>query len=300
MKAVTLESPAVAPALAASRLSDFSQLVKARLTLLVLITTAVGFYLGAPLPFNLLAFFHVLIGAALAAGGASALNQWWERDFDALMERTRERPVPAGRMRPRDALVVGCAAALAGVVYLAVVLNLLAAALTAATVLIYIFAYTPLKRLTPTNTLVGAIPGALPPLIGWAAATGSITLPSLSLFGVLFFWQMPHFFAISWLYREQYRAAGFRMLSNADTDGLRSGRQAAVYALALVGASVFPAWLGVSTRTLLPVEIIVAVIFFATACLFARQRNRVEARRLFFASIIFLPLFLGLLVISKT
>src|SRR4051794_20944332 len=154
--------------------SDFAELVKARLTLLVLLTTAVGYYLGARGPINFPGLFHAVFGTALAAAGAAALNQWWERRLDALMHRTRARPIPAGRMQPRDALILGCALSVAGIVYLSVTCNALSAMLAAATIFVYIFAYTPLKRVSTVNTLIGAIPGALPPVVGWAAATGKM------------------------------------------------------------------------------------------------------------------------------
>src|SRR5205807_1165987 len=191
-----------------TRVSDFSQLIKTRLTFLVLITTGVGFYLGSSDPVDVVRLLNVLLGAALAAAGASALNQWWERDFDALMSRTRMRPVPSGRMRPGSALILGCFMALIGIVYLALTTNFLATILTALTVVIYIFAYTPLKRVTTTNTLIGAIPGALPPLIGWAAARDSLNFGAWTLFATVFVWQIPQFFAIAWLCRRDYERAG--------------------------------------------------------------------------------------------
>ena len=177
--------------------SDFAELVKARLTLLVLLTTAVGFYLGSASSVNYAALFHAVFGTALAAAGAAALNQWWEHRLDALMQRTKTRPIPAGRMLPRDALMVGSLLAIAGVGYLTIACHWLSAALAATTILIYIFAYTPLKRISTANTLVGAIPGALPPMIGWAAASGRLDPGAWSLFAILFFWQLPHFFAIA-------------------------------------------------------------------------------------------------------
>lgn len=279
---------------------DFAELVKARLTMLVLVTTAVGFYLGADTAFAPMRLFHVVFGTALAAAGAAALNQWWERQLDALMHRTRTRPIPAGRMLARDALVLGGALSVAGVLYLTVACNGLSAVLAAATIAIYIFAYTPLKRISTTNTLVGAIPGALPPMIGWAAARGSLALPAWSLFAILFFWQMPHFFAIAWMYREDYARAGFRMLSSSDLDGARSGRQSVFFAVLLLVASSFPALLGLASRAFLPFELLAGAVFLALAVRFSRKREVADARRLFFASIIYLPLLLALLVATKS
>ncbi|HSH37735.1 MAG TPA: protoheme IX farnesyltransferase, partial [Chthoniobacterales bacterium] len=199
MKSVTIEkAPAVEPSVVVTSTSangvllDFAELTKARLTMLVLVTTAVGYYLGAG-ALNPVGLFHAVFGTALAAAGAAALNQWWEHQFDALMHRTRMRPIPAGRMLPRDAAIVGSGLGAAGVIYLAIACTLLSAALAAATIAIYIFAYTPLKRISTTNTLVGAIPGALPPMIGWAAARNDLSWPAWSLFAILFCWQMPHF-----------------------------------------------------------------------------------------------------------
>lgn len=278
---------------------DVAELVKARLTLLVLVTTAVGFYLGADEPFAAMRLVHAVFGTALAAAGAAALNQWWERQFDALMHRTRTRPIPAGRMLPRDALLLGGLLSVAGIVYLTLTCNLLSAFLAAATIAIYILAYTPLKRLSTVNTLVGAVPGALPPLIGWAAARGSLETPAWSLFAILFCWQMPHFFAIAWMYREDYARAGFRMLSGRDVDGARSGRQSVVFTLLLIVASSLPALLGLSSRAFLPVEILAGLVFLALAFWFYRNRRVIDARRLFFASIIYLPILLALLVATK-
>ncbi|MFN2476259.1 MAG: heme o synthase [Chthoniobacterales bacterium] len=279
---------------------DVAELVKARLTLLVLVTTAVGFYLGANEPFAPLRLFHVVAGTALAAAGAAALNQWWERQFDALMHRTRARPIPAGRMLPRDALILGAVLSITGVAYLKLSCNGLSAALAAATIAIYILAYTPLKRISTVNTLVGAIPGALPPLIGWAAARGSLEAPAWSLFAILFCWQMPHFFAIAWMYREDYARAGFRMLSGSDEDGARSGRQSVGFTLLLILASSLPALVGLSSRAFLPLELFAGLAFLALAFRFHQKRELADARRLFFASIIYLPILLGLLVATKS
>ena len=210
MKTAAVETPSL-PSSRPSLVSDLAELVKARLTLLVLLTTAVGFYLGAEPPVDYRALFHTVFGTAAAAAGAAALNQWWERRVDALMRRTKRRPIPAGRMAPLQALMLGAALSIFGVVYLAIICNALSAVLTAITIVIYIFAYTPMKRTSTANTVVGAIPGAIPPMIGWAAARGDIGPGAWSLFIIVFLWQMPHFFAIAWMFREDYSRAGFRM-----------------------------------------------------------------------------------------
>src|SRR5262249_27158088 len=224
MKTATIDDPTAA----SSRLgfvSDLAELVKARLTLLVLVTTAVGFYLGAEPPIDYRALFHTVFGTAAAAAGAAALNQWWERRLDALMRRTKTRPIPAGRMNPLQALVLGSALSIFGVVYLAIICNALSAVLAAINFVIYFFWSTSLKRTSTANTAVGAIPGAIPPMIGWAAARGDIGPGAWSLFIIVFLWQMPHFFAIAWMFREDYSRAGFRMISSDDPSGERSASQ---------------------------------------------------------------------------
>ena len=301
MKAASFQPNTVGltPARRVTRFSDFSQLVKARLTLLALITTAAGFYVGEQGRIDFMGLMHVLVGSALAAAGASALNQWWERDLDAVMSRTRSRPVPSGRIRPLSALVLGVLLSVAGVVYLALATNLLAAFLAAVTVVIYIFAYTPLKRLTTANTLVGAIPGALPPLIGWVAARGRLDLAAWSLFLVLFIWQMPHFFAIAWLYREDYERAGFRMLSHEDESGLRSASQAVFFCILLLVVAGIPTFIGLTSWNYLFVELVLGGCFVVVAMRFHSSGNIRNARLLFFSSIIYLPLLLLALVFTK-
>ena len=280
--------------------SDFAALVKARLTLLVLLTTAAGFYLGAPGAVNYIALFHAVFGTALAAAGAAALNQWWERRLDALMQRTKTRPIPAGRMLPRNALIVGSLLAIAGVGYLACACNWLAAFLAAVTILIYIFAYTPLKRISTTNTLVGAIPGALPPMIGWAAARGQLDPGAWSLFAILFFWQLPHFFAIAWMYREDYARAGFQMVSSGDETGTRSASQSVFFCIVLLLVGGIPAFLGVVSSLYLAAELVLNGLFIFAAMRFLRTQAPADARKLFLASIVYLPLLLGALVLTKS
>jgi protoheme IX farnesyltransferase len=279
--------------------SDFAELVKARLTLLVLLTTAVGYYLGARGPINFPSLFHAVFGTALAAAGAAALNQWWERRFDALMHRTRSRPIPAGRMSPRDALILGCLLSVAGIVYLSVLCNSLSALLAAATIVIYIFAYTPLKRVSTFNTLIGAIPGALPPVVGWAAATGRADIGAWSLFAILFFWQMPHFFAIAWMYRDDYARAGFEMISKADNTGARSASQSVLFCMLLLIISGVPQFLGLVSALYLIVELSLNGFFIFVAMRFLRTQQTIDARRLFLTSILYLPLLLGALVLTK-
>src|SRR6266849_2603583 len=280
--------------------ADFAELVKARLTLLVLLTTAVGFYLGAENPVNYSRFFHALFGTALAAASAAALNQWWERRPDALMRRTKTRPIPAGRMLARDALVIGLLLATAGIIYLALRCNALAAGLASLTIILYVFAYTPLKRISTTNTLVGAIPGAIPPRIGWAAARGTLDAGAWSLFAILFFWQIPHFFALAWMYREDYARAGFRMMSSGDETGARSSSQSVLFCMLLLIVGGVPAYLGLTNAIYVPIAFALGGLFIAVAMQFHRKRTARAARALFIASIVYLPLVLGALVLTKT
>jgi heme o synthase len=280
--------------------SDFAELVKARLTLLVLLTTAVGFYLGAVGSIKYVALFHAVFGTALAAAGAAALNQWWERRLDALMQRTRTRPIPAGRMLPRDAFIVGSLLAIAGVTYLTIACNGLSAVLAALTIAIYIFGYTPLKRISTANTLVGAIPGALPPMIGWAAACGRLDPGAWSLFAIIFFWQLPHFFAIAWMYRDDYARAGFQMVSRGDETGTRSASQSVFFCIVLLLVGGIPAFLGVVSSIYLLVELILNGLFIFVAMRFLRTQVAADARKLFLASIVYLPLLLIALVLTKS
>ena len=279
--------------------SDLSLLVKARLSLLVLLTTFVGFLLGRFGAFQYGLLVATLGGTALSACGAAALNQWWERDFDARMARTRSRPLPGGRMHPSDALMVGVLFSITGVAVLLLFVNVLSALLAALTISSYIFLYTPMKRTTSLNTLVGAVPGALPPLIGCAAAQGRISVEGWILFAILWLWQMPHFLAIAWMYRDQYAEAGFVMLSKNDDSGAVTSRQALIYAAFLLPVSLLPVAAGFNTMMYLIPAFFLGGVFIVQALGFVRQRSVASARVLFFASIIYLPLLLGLLVATK-
>ena len=278
---------------------DYPELLKARLTLLVLLTTAVGYYLGAASPVNYVLFVHVVLGTAGAAAGAAALNQWWERKVDALMHRTRDRPVPGGRMRPVEALIVGGILSSGGVAYLAFTCNALSATLAAVTIVIYIFAYTPLKRISSFNTLVGTIPGALPPVIGWVAARGRIDPGAWSLFTIMVLWQLPHFFAISWMCREDYSRAGFQMISNDDAKGDRSASQSVFFAMLLLAVAGLPAFVGVVSEIYVPIALLLGAWYLAMAMRFLQKRTAGAARLLFITSILYLPLLFGALVLTK-
>ena len=292
-------SIAAAPVADKSFLSVLCDLIKARLTFLVLLTTLVGFYVGWRGPMNYWLMLHALAGTTLLACGASALNQLWERNHDALMRRTAERPLPSGRMRPETVLIFGGFTSIGGLLYLAFAVNLLTALLGAATLASYVFIYTPLKRVTWLNTAVGAVPGALPPLMGWTAARDQLSGEGWSLFAILFFWQIPHFFAIAWLYREEYEKAGFVMLPSLDPDGSRTGRQAVSHTLGLLIVSLLPFLFRLAGPVYLAGALLLGVAFLIAAVQFSRDLSRPHARRLFFVSILYLPLLLGLMVIDK-
>jgi protoheme IX farnesyltransferase len=301
MKTVALEVENAKQAFVRRRFfGDLFELVKARLTSLVLLTTAVGFYLGSGASVDYAALFRVVFGTAAAAAGAAALNQWWERKSDALMHRTRMRPVPAGRMRPAEALALGLALSVFGVAYLALASNALSAVLAAITITIYIFGYTPLKRASTANTIVGAIPGAIPPVIGWAAARGVVDAGAWSLFAILLLWQLPHFFAIAWMYREDYSRAGFRMISSDDLSGERSASQSVFFCILLLILGGLPAFVGVVTFTYLPIQLALSGLFIGVAMQFLKLRTPSAARALFITSIVYLPLLLVGLVLTKS
>jgi protoheme IX farnesyltransferase len=280
-------------------LADFVTLAKPRLNLLVVFTTAAGLYLASPNGVALSVLLHTLIGTALIAGGAAALNQVWERDTDALMRRTRTRPIASGRLRPSQGLLFGLVLSTAGLIELAVGVNLISAGMAALTLGSYVLVYTPLKRRTSLATLVGAVPGALPPVIGWVAATGSLSLPALVLFGISFFWQMPHFLAIAWLYRDEYAAAGIPLLPVIEPDGRRTGRQALLYSAALWPVSLLPPLVGLAGGLYLVVATVLGLTLIALSANFARDRSTVAARRLFLFSITYLPLLWGTLVADR-
>ena len=288
-----------AAAAAPGQVADLCELIKSRLTTLVLVTTLAGFYLGWSGPANYLLLFNALFGTALVAAGAAALNELIERDIDATMRRTQDRPLPSGRMSPNTALLIGFGLAVTGLVWLFFFVNILSSALAALTMGTYLFAYTPLKRVTTLNTLVGAIPGALPPMIGWAAARGSVDTGAWVLFAILFFWQMPHFLAIAWMYREDYARAGFVMLPHLDETGASTGRQAVNYSFALLLVSMLPSLVGMAGRVYFFGAFLLGagVVYYAVRM--QLQPDRASARRLFFASIIYLPLLLALLSLGK-
>jgi protoheme IX farnesyltransferase len=285
-------------AAAPSRAADFAELTKPRITSLVLVTAAVGYAVGSAGDFSVVRFLVFMAGTALLCAGASALNQFSERDTDARMVRTSRRPLPAGRMRPEEALVFGLALSGAGLVLL-VFINPLTLLLGAISLASYVLAYTPLKRVTSLSTVVGAVPGALPPLMGWAAARGSLGPAGWGLFAILFLWQLPHFLAIGWLYRDDYARGGFPMLAVTDRDGSSTGRQAVLYATALLPVTLAAGLLAAAGKGYLWGALVLGVAFLGCALLFAWDRSTAAARRLFFASVLYLPLVLGLMVFDR-
>jgi protoheme IX farnesyltransferase len=273
-----------------ARLADYVALTKPRLNLLVVATSAAGYYLGATRALDLWPMAQAVAGTALVAGGAAVLNQVYERDTDALMRRTRARPLPDGRVPPTDAGIFGLALALGGLLLLAARAGVLAALLAAATLIVYLAVYTPMKRRSSLSTLVGAVPGALPPLIGWTASHGSLSSGGAALFAIVFLWQIPHFMAIAWMYRADYAKAGFPMLPVIEPDGRRAGRQAVLYAAALLPTSLVPTAIGLTGTAYLAIAVALGLVLLWLAVRFARARSDGSARTLFVASIAYLPL----------
>ena len=280
-------------------ISDVSELCKARITLMVLVTTLVGFLFGWHGPLDLLYLFQTLGGTALAASGAAALNQVFEVELDARMRRTRNRPLPGRRMTLDEGLIIGITCSVGGIFWLSFATNLYAGILSALTIGVYVFVYTPLKRVTTLNTIVGAIPGALPPVIGWTAARGQASFESWILFAILFLWQMPHFLSISWLYREDYKQAGFVMLASFDPACQVTGRQSLLYTMGLISVSFLPAMLELTSFWYLPIAAVMGGYFLWMAFRFAISGTDQAARRLFVASIVYLPVTLAALAFAR-
>lgn len=280
-------------------LADLSTLTKARLSLLVVFTTAVGYCVGNQGAPARLALLFAVLGTSLVAASAGALNQWMEADVDGLMERTRSRPLPVGRWRRSNVLVLGVLLGLLGVALLCATLPPLTGVLAVATILVYLLVYTPLKRRSSLCVLLGAVSGALPPVIGWAASGSQEAWAAWVPFGILFCWQMPHFLAIAWMYRDEYRDAGFVMLPPNDEDGLFTASQALGFALLLAAVTFVPVWLGKVGVLYQVGASLLNICFSGAALVFLMERSRVSARRLFFMSIVYLPLMLGLLAFSR-
>jgi protoheme IX farnesyltransferase len=292
-----------------SQLLDYLELMKPELTGLSVLTALCGFHLGSVGPLNLPLFISVAIGTLLVGGGAGALNQLIERDYDAMMRRTERRPLPAGRLKTSAVFSFGIAASVVGVVLLTIAANILTGFLAVLTITTYLFLYTPLKRLTPFSTWVGGIPGALPPMMGWTAIRNEISLPAIVLFAILFFWQIPHFHSLAWMYRKDYARAGFRFLSVEDVSGSRTSGQILLSCLALIPASLALTLIGSTGSIYFGAAVVAGVSFLLFGIVFARAsasgagerafRTNVLARRMFSASLAYLPILMVFASIDK-
>ena len=284
---------------ARERFSAFLELTKPRITFLIVLTSAAGFALGSSASIDYTLLTQAMFGIALLSSGIATLNQYMERDLDLLMRRTANRPLPSGKLMPWEALAFGITLTVLAEIYLSVFVNPLTGLLGLTVIAGYLFAYTPLKTRTSLSTMVGAFPGAVPPLIGWAAARGEIGLEAWVLFAILFLWQFPHFLAIAWMYREDYTRAGILMLPVVEPDGRVTGQQIVVYTVMLLPVSLLPTVLGISGKVYLYGAIVLGLLFLYSSVRAAFSKSRQEARRLLLASVIYLPLLFILMVINR-
>lgn len=298
---MSLETPSAVLALprARGRVADFVALTKPRIVLMVLVTTLAGFYLASRSTPQPGAVVRTLVGMALAAGGALALNMFMERDLDARMERTRHRPLPDGRLLPGEALLFGCALTGAGLACLALAVGPACAGVTAASVAGYLFVYTPLKRHSSLCSLVGGVPGALPPVAGWAAARGTLDVEAWVLFAILFLWQMPHSLAIARLYRQDYARAGLRLLPVVDPEGRSTDRQILSHSLALVAVGMLPTLIGLAGPVYFVIALVLGLGQLACGVRLALVRTDAGARRVVLASLVYLPVLLAAMTLDK-
>src|SRR5688572_25915631 len=281
------------------RIGAYAELTKPRITFLIVLTAAAGFALGTRGRIDYLKMASAMVGIGLLSSGIATLNQYMERDLDALMRRTADRPLPSGKLLPWEALWFGVGLTLLAEVYLAVLVNPLTALLGLTVISGYLFAYTPLKTRTSLSTMVGAFPGAVPPLIGWAAARGEIGIEAWVLFAILFLWQFPHFLAIAWMYREDYGRAGILMLPVVEPDGRVTGQQIVLYTIMLLPVSLLPAILGLSGRAYFYGALVLGILFLASSVRAALSKSNQHARQLLLASVIYLPLLFGLMVLNR-
>lgn len=286
--------------IAQRRVADFVELTKPRVVTMVVLTTLFGYYLGSTVEtFDWLRLAWTLVGTSLAAGGTMALNQYLERDLDAEMHRTRRRPLPEGRLLPVDALLFGTVLTILGILVLVAGSNMLAAAVTAATSVTYLFAYTPAKVRTSLCTLIGAVPGALPPLTGWAAASGELDPSAWAIFTIMFVWQIPHSLAIAQMYRDDYARAGFRLLPVVEPDGASTARQILTYSLALLSVGMLPTLLGLAGPVYFVASIVLGFGILAPSFRLARSARLADARRVMFASLVYLPCLFAVMAADK-
>ncbi len=279
-----------------NRVKDYLELTKPRITWLIVMSTAVGYYFGHSGPWSLLLVLHSLLGTALIASGTAALNQWYEREADRHMRRTQARPLPAGRLQPQQALIFGIVLSLIGALELGFFVNWLTAALGIATLFIYLLIYTPLKQKTWWSTTVGAVPGAMPPLIGYAAAAHALRPEAYVLGAILFLWQFPHFYAIAWMYREDYSRAGIRMLPVVEPDGESTSRQILLYSVLLIPISLLPKWMGMTGTIYMVGALVMGLVFLYSGIQVSMDRTRARARQVLLASVVYLPVLYALMV----
>jgi len=280
-------------------MKDYIALTKPRITWLILMSTGVGYFFGTRSGWNLLTLFNTILGTGLIASGTAALNQWYERDADARMKRTQARPLPSGRLSSRNALIFAIAISVAGFIELFAGVNALTGWLGLFTLLSYLFVYTPLKQRSPHSTTIGAIPGAMPPLIGYAAASGTLTWEAWALFAILFLWQFPHFYAIAWMYREDYERAGIRMLPVVEPDGESTARRILLYSLALIPISIAPKFLAMTGNLYMFGALALGALFLYAGLRVSFDRTRQQARRVLLASVIYLPVLYGLMLLDR-
>ena len=281
------------------KLSAYIELTKPRIAFLLVLTSAAGFYLGTVGTFNIVLFMHSMVGITLLALGVATLNQWFERDIDPLMERTEKRPLPAKKVSPNEALIFGLLQCAIAETYLLVLVNPLTAILGLVVIVGYVLVYTPLKTRTSASTAIGAIPGALPPLMGWTAAANDITMGAWALFVMQFLWQFPHFFAIAWMYREQYKKAGILMLPVVEPDGKLTFRQIVLFTIMLVPVSLAPFFLGLAGTIFLVGASLLGIWFLYASVRSAMDKSNERARKLLLVSVIYLPLLFILMVADK-
>jgi len=278
---------------------DYIALTKPRITWLILMSTGVGYFFGARGGWHWLTLLNTIVGTGLIASGTAALNQWYERAADAKMKRTQDRPLPAGRISANEALIFAILISVAGFIELFAGVNALTGWLGLFTLLSYLFIYTPLKLRSPHSTTIGAVPGAMPPLIGFAAASGTLTWDAWILFAILFFWQFPHFYAIAWMYREDYERAGIRMLPVVEPDGESTARRILAYSLILVPISLVPKFLSMTGNLYLAGALALGLLFLYAGVRVTFDRTRQQARRVLLASVIYLPVLYGLMLLDR-
>jgi len=283
----------------AGKLAAYVELTKPRITFLVVLTAAAGFCMASPGGIDYLALLNMAIGITLLSSGISALNQFLERDLDGLMRRTKARPLPSGKLSPMEAAAFGVLLSLAATLYLAILVNPLSALFGVATLASYLFVYTPLKTRTTLSTALGALPGAMPPFIGWIAARGEVTIEAWVLFAILFLWQFPHFLAIAWMYREDYARAGIKMLPVVEPEGRVTAQQIITYTLLLIPVSLLPAATGLAGSVYLVGALVLGIGFLYFSTRAAIMRTSWQARRLLLASVLYLPALFALMVMNR-